>query len=75
MSSDKEANFNQILGSNIRSLREQQGLSLRRFAVMVNLDYSHLSRIERGLADPYLSTVSKIAEGLDVPIYKLFSKF
>lgn len=74
MSSDKEANFNQILGSNIRSLREQQGLSLRRFAAMVDLDYSHLSRIERGFVDPCFSTVSKIAEGLDVPIYELFPK-
>lgn len=64
----------EIVGRNIRTARNGQGLSLRRFAAMVGMDYSHLSNLERGKVDPNISTVIKIAEGLDVPIAQLFKE-
>lgn len=64
----------ETVGRNIRAARNSQGLSLRRFAAMVGMDYSHLSNLERGKVDSNISTVIKIAEGLDVPIAQLFEE-
>lgn len=60
------------LGRNIRILRTQQNISLRLFAKMVEMDYAYLSNIETGKANPTLSVIAKIAEGLDTDVRDLF---
>ena len=67
------ANINAVIGNNIRQLRIEQGISLRKFALMVGADPAHLSRIERGLVDPCISTIGKIADGLGVSIAYLMT--
>lgn len=67
------ANINAVIGNNIRQLRIEQGISLRKFALMVGIDYAHLSRIERGLVDSYVLTIGKIADGLGVDIAYLMT--
>lgn len=67
------SNINEIVGSNIRHLRTKQGISLRKFALMVGVDYAQLSLIERGLVDSRISTIGKIADGLGVDIFYLMA--
>ena len=68
-----EQNPNRIrLGRNIRILRERQGISLRKFAKMVSMDYAYLSNIENGKVNPTLDVISKIADGLDQDVRDLF---
>lgn len=63
-----------IVGSNIREIRQSKKVSLRKLALSINMDYSHLSNIERGKVDPAISTLIRIANGLNVPIADLFKE-
>lgn len=61
-----------LVGAAINRFREEQGLSLRKLAQMVNMDYAYICNIESGQANPTLDTLSKIAAGLDVEVVELF---
>ena len=60
------------VGMQIARIRKAQGLSLRKLARMVNMDYSYICNIENGHANPSLDSLSKIASGLDVDLAHLF---
>lgn len=54
-------------GKKVRKVRKEKGIGLREFARRIDLDYSHLSRIERGKRPPpELEVVVKIAEKLEI---------
>ncbi len=54
-------------GERVRQERKQQGVGLRELAREVDMDYSNLSRIERGQRPPPdLDMVIKIAKELDI---------
>jgi len=56
----------------IKSLREKlTGESLNIFALENDISRGHLSRLENGINDPKLSTLWKIAEGLNVSLSEL----
>lgn len=55
----------------IRRYREQRGLSLRAAAKVTGLSPSLLSQIERGITEPSISSLRKIAEALGVSIFYL----
>ena len=61
-----------LVGARINELRRTQGLSLRKLAQMVNMDYAYICNIESGQANPTLDALSKIAAGLDVEVIELF---
>lgn len=58
-------------GERVKKLREAKNLSLNMLAYENDINKSTLSRIENGLVDPKLSTIHKIAEGLEMPIDEL----
>lgn len=60
------------VGPRIRALREERQLSIRGFAGQTNLSPGLISQVERGLADPSLETLRRIAQALSVPIFNLF---
>ena len=62
------------VGLRIGTLRISKGLSQRQFALMLEMDRVTLNRIEAGKANPTLSTLERIADGLDVSIYDLFER-
>lgn len=62
-----------LVGAAINRLREEQGLSLRKLAHMVGMDYAYICSIEGGKANPTLDVLSKIASGLDVEVVELFT--
>lgn len=58
-------------GERLKKLREDKNLSLNMLAYENDLNKSTLSRIENGLVDPKLSTIYKIAQGLEITIDEL----
>lgn len=62
----------QKIGSRIRALREERGITLRRFALMTDLNKSHLSAIELGRLDMRLSSLFKILDGLGITPEEFF---
>ena len=57
----------QIFSQVLRELRTSKGISQERLAEYCDLDRTYISLLERGLRQPSLSTIFKIAESLDMP--------
>jgi transcriptional regulator with XRE-family HTH domain len=62
------------LGHRIRDLRDAKGWSQERLAEAAYLDRSYLAGIERGLRNPSVRSLLKIANALKVPVRDLFSE-
>lgn len=60
------------VGQAIRLCRTQRGVSQSAIANRANCSVSYLSMLENNKRDPTLSTVTKIAEALRVPVGLLF---
>jgi transcriptional regulator with XRE-family HTH domain len=56
-------------GLAIRAERQRRRLSGRNLAGLVGLTPSALSQIERGLVDPSMSTLRRIADSLEMPMF------
>lgn len=61
------------VGTRIRILREQRGLSLRSLADRCKLSINAISRIERGESSPTVTSLHQLAVALDIPITDLFT--
>ncbi len=59
-------------GTHLRGLRLQQGLGMREFADLAGIEYSQLSKIERGVTNPTLATVLLLADTLGVRHNELY---
>lgn len=59
------------LGRRIREEREAQGLSQRRFALMIGLGQTYLSDVENGRRNIGFENLCKIADGLNTQIGNL----
>ncbi|MFV8282574.1 helix-turn-helix domain-containing protein [Christiangramia marina] len=59
-------------GEQVRSIRLKSGLSYREMAQRCDLDYSYISKIEKGQHNIQLSTVLELAKGLEVHPQELF---
>lgn len=60
------------VGVRIRELRDARGLSLRALAENCGLSVNAISRIERGESSPTVSSLHRLALGLNVPITDFF---
>ena len=60
------------VGSRLRQLRQERGLSMRALARESGLSTNALSMIERGKTSPSVSTLIKIAGAMDIPITAFF---
>jgi len=56
----------------IKQLRIAKGLTIEKLAYENDLSKGNLSEIERGMIEPKLNTLEKIARGLDVSLKELF---
>jgi transcriptional regulator with XRE-family HTH domain len=59
-------------GSHLRKVREAKGFGMREFALHADMEYSQLSKIERGVSNPTISTTVAIADALGVNHSDLF---
>lgn len=59
-------------GQRVRELRAQQGWSQEGFSHHIDLDRTYVSGIERGVRNPTLDVIYKLAQGLGVKVAELF---
>jgi transcriptional regulator with XRE-family HTH domain len=62
----------QTLGTSLRYLREQKGMSLRGLAERTDFSASFLSQIENGQCSPSISSMEKLANALGVSLGQFF---
>ena len=64
----------QRLGANLRRLRLEKGLGQEKFALEYGFDRTYISGIERGVRNPTVVIVQKLADALGVAIGELFAE-
>ncbi|BFG71012.1 hypothetical protein KACHI17_18930 [Sediminibacterium sp. KACHI17] len=62
-------------GEHLTKLRKERELSIHQLAHASDLEYSHVQRIEKGKVNVALTTLSSLAQGLDMSLEELFSGF
>lgn len=60
------------LGAKIRALRTEAGLTIAALASAADISQSLVSQVERGLAEPSLTTLRRVASALNTTIGALF---
>ncbi len=69
----EEENVGKRIGANLRQFRTNKGISLESLANQIGVSKLTLIKIEGGEANPTLSVMWKISNGLNVPISALLS--
>ncbi|WP_284653489.1 helix-turn-helix domain-containing protein [Flavobacterium terrisoli] len=64
--------FQVAFGKQIEKLRTQQNLSYRQLAQRCDVDFSNISKIEKGEINIQLGTILELAKGLNVHPKELF---
>lgn len=62
----------ETLGADLRALRKSRGLTLAQLAAAVGRSVGWVSQVERGLSDPAIADLRKLAAGLGVSVSMLF---
>jgi len=60
------------IGSRIRQLREEKGLSQGQIEKITGLPRTYVSRVENSLVLPSLETLERLGAALQVPMHRLF---
>lgn len=58
-------------GKRLRTLREERGWSQEEFADRAGLHRTYVSAVERGVRNPTLSVLERLAKALGVPLSRL----
>ena len=61
-------------GQAVRARRERLGLSQEEFAHRARMDRTYASGIERGVRNPTLRVIARVAKALGTPAYKLLAR-
>jgi len=64
--------FLELFGNQIKILRKERDLSLRQLAQLCDIDYSDISKIEKGQRNIQISTILELTRGLDIYPKELF---
>ena len=64
---EKPAAFTMV-GNAVAAARARKGLSQKELSDLTGIDQSDLSKIERGIANPSVNTLSRIAQALDAKL-------
>lgn len=67
-------NANRIVAFNLRQQRIARGLSQEALAVDAGIDRTYVSGLERGLENPTVAVLERLAGALDTEIASLFVK-
>ena len=62
-----EANI--MVGNAVAAARAKKGISQKELSEATGIDQSDLSKIERGVANPSVGTLNRIAEALDAKLF------
>jgi transcriptional regulator with XRE-family HTH domain len=63
-----------LVARNLRRLRVVRGLSQENLAVDAEVDRTYVSRVERGLENPTVAVLERLADALDAEIVEFFRK-
>ncbi|MBE9602972.1 helix-turn-helix domain-containing protein [Pedobacter sp. MC2016-24] len=63
-----------ILASNIKKYRKEQHLTIQELANKLDVDYSQIGRMERGIVNPNVSIIFDIAEVLQIKASQLLEE-
>ena len=64
--------INKQLGYRIRYLRQQKGLSIEYLALEAEINRNYLGDLERGMRNPTVVVLNKIARALGIDLTTLF---
>ena len=64
----------QRVGSNIRKFRNERGLSQEELAFECGLHRTYISGVERGIRNPTVVVLERIALALEVPAWRLLEQ-
>lgn len=59
-------------GNKVREIRKEKGISQEGLAGLADLDRTYIGGIERGIRNPSLKNIGKIAKALKVKVRALF---
>lgn len=68
------ASVNAEFGRTVRALRTAAGFSQEGFADSVKVTRTYMGKLERGLGNPTLKMIERIARGLKLSLAKLFAE-
>lgn len=66
-------NHTMNIGDKIKKVREAKGFTQKQVAIMLEMDQSQYSKIEKGKTDPTTSTLEKISKALAIEVSELFA--
>lgn len=66
-------NYNRIIGENLNKIRTHRKLSLDQVSTLTSISKSMLSQIEKGTANPSVTTLWKLANGFKISFTELMS--
>jgi transcriptional regulator with XRE-family HTH domain len=64
----------EVFGKVLRKLREEKQLSQEKLAEYCELDRTYISLLERGLRQPTITTIFKLAKALNITPSQLIGK-
>jgi transcriptional regulator with XRE-family HTH domain len=65
-------NARALVARNLRRLRVRRGLSQEKLAVDAEIDRTYVSRLERGLENPTVAVLERLARAVDAEITEFF---
>lgn len=68
---NEKQNISKIVGYNIRLLRKSRSLTIESLAFDIGIEYTQLSRIERGTINTSLFQLYRISVALNIPLSKI----
>ena len=68
----KKAEVSQIVGARVRKIRLSKGFTMEHLAFEVGIEYTQLSRIERGKINTSIFQLFLISRALEVSFAELF---
>lgn len=67
-------NLNQIIGENIKTLRQEKKMSQENLAGIAEIDRRYIQSIEKGRRNISLNTLYKISKALDIKMSDIIIK-
>lgn len=68
------ASINTEFGQTVRALRTAAGFSQEGFADAIKVNRTYMGKLERGLGNPTLEMIGRIARGFKISLAKLFAE-
>ncbi|MFD4196691.1 helix-turn-helix domain-containing protein [Amycolatopsis thermoflava] len=68
---DQPSDFTRKVAANVRAAREAKGWSQERLARKARVHWTTISKLERGIFNPTLIMLARLAQALDAPLADL----